>query len=53
MCSGEGPEFAAEGPGICHGGSLMSVHGDDPPGALRRALFKSLKPTCTRFSVVR
>lgn len=53
MCSGEGPESAVEGPGICHGEGPVSVHGDDPPGALRRALFKSLKPTYTRFSVVR
>lgn len=48
MCSGEGPESAVEGPGICHGEGLISVH-----GMIRRALFKSLKPASTRFSVVR
>ena len=48
MCAGEGPASAAEGPGICHGEGLISVH-----GMIRRALFKSLKPASTRFSVVR
>lgn len=48
MCSGEGPESAVEGPDICHGEGPVSVH-----GMTRRALFKSLKPASTRFSVVR
>ena len=60
MCSGEGPESAVEGPGIRCGGAwhlLWRGSGvrawDDPPGALHWALFKSLKPASTRFSVVR